>query len=67
MKNEKTDVAGGIQWISDRHDAIVDSFLAVRDDVLNHRNGVPSWGKDIDAQVEKYIDGLGNSTLLVQT
>ncbi|KAJ6561560.1 terpenoid synthase [Mycena vulgaris] len=59
MVNNNTDVAGGIQWISDRHDEIVENFLAVRDDVLNHRNGVPSWGKTIDAQVEKYIDGLG--------
>jgi hypothetical protein len=63
MVNNKTDVAGGIQWISDTHDDIVEHFLAVRDDVLNHRNGVPSWGPDIDAQVEKYIDGLGENYL----
>ncbi|KAJ6475658.1 terpenoid synthase [Mycena vulgaris] len=59
MVNNNTDVAGGIQWISDRHDEIVENFLAVRDDVLHHHNGVPSWGKIIDAQVEKYIDGRG--------
>ncbi|KAJ7753354.1 terpenoid synthase [Mycena maculata] len=59
MVNEKTDVAGGIQWISDRHDDIVDNFLTIRDDVLEHKNGVPSWGKDIDDQVVKYIEGLG--------
>lgn len=59
MKNNKTDVAGAIQWISDRHDEVVDSFLKVRDDVLNKRNGIPSWGEDIDRQVALYIDGLG--------
>lgn len=63
MVNDRTDVAGGIKWISDRHDEIVEHFLQVRDDVLNYRNGVPSWGEDIDAQVAKYIDGLGKSKI----
>ncbi|KAJ6465141.1 terpenoid synthase [Mycena vulgaris] len=59
MVNDNTDVAGGIQWISDLHDELVEHFLAVRDDVLHHSNGVPSWGKTIDAQIERCIDGLG--------
>jgi hypothetical protein len=58
MKNNGTDVASGIQWISDYHDEIVDHFLRLRDDVLTH-NGVPSWGEDLDRQVARYIDGLG--------
>ncbi|KAF7984104.1 hypothetical protein HWV62_16714 [Athelia sp. TMB] len=60
MVNEKTDLAGAIQWISNAHDELVDRFLKTREDVLNHQNGVPSWGKDIDHQVAAYIDGLGN-------
>ncbi|KAK7048258.1 isoprenoid synthase domain-containing protein [Favolaschia claudopus] len=58
MVNEHTDIAGGIQWISDYHDEIVEHFLRVREDVIN-KNGFPSWGTDIDDQVAKYIDGLG--------
>jgi hypothetical protein len=61
MRANLTDVSGGTQWISDRHYEVAQHFLATRDDVLNHRNGVPSWGKDIDEQVEKYVDALGIS------
>lgn len=59
MANEKTDLAGALQWISNIHDEIVDRFLSTRQDVLNKRNGVPSWGKEIDDQVAAYVDGLG--------
>jgi Delta6-protoilludene synthase len=59
MYNEKTDVAGGIQWISDIHDEIVDNFLRLREDVIHKTNGFPSWGEEIDRQVELYVDGLG--------
>ena len=59
MANEKTDFAGALQWISNLHDEIVHRFLNTREDVLNHRSGVPSWGRDIDLQVAAYIDGLG--------
>ncbi|KAK7451089.1 hypothetical protein VKT23_012765 [Stygiomarasmius scandens] len=59
MYNEKTDAAGGIQWISDIHDDIVDHFLRLREDVMNKTNGFPSWGEEIDRQVELYVDGLG--------
>ncbi|KAK7012921.1 isoprenoid synthase domain-containing protein [Favolaschia claudopus] len=58
MVNEHTDIAGGIQWISDYHDEIIEHFLRVREDVIK-KNGFPSWGTDIDDQVAKYIDGLG--------
>ncbi|KAJ7199079.1 terpenoid synthase [Mycena rebaudengoi] len=59
MRANLTDVAGGMQWISDRHDEVAQHFLATRDDILNHKNGVPLWGRDMDEQVEKYVDGLG--------
>ncbi|KAF8176079.1 terpenoid synthase [Pholiota molesta] len=58
MKNNNTDVAGGIQWISDTHDDIVEHFLKVRDDVLNKR-GFPSFGEELDRQVAEYVEGLG--------
>ncbi|KAJ7811924.1 terpenoid synthase [Mycena olivaceomarginata] len=50
---------GAIKWISHRNDELVGRFLETKEDILNHRNGVPSWGEDIDIQVAKYIDGLG--------
>lgn len=57
--NCQTDIAGAIKWISHRNDELVGRFLETKEDILNHRNGVPSWGEDIDIQVAKYIDGLG--------
>ena len=59
MYNNNVDVDGAIQWISDRHDDIVESFMKTRDDVLNHKNGFPSWGENIDRQLALYVDGLG--------
>jgi hypothetical protein len=59
MHNKGTDLDGALQWISDRHDEIVDNFLATSKDVFDHRNGVPSWGPEIDRQVEAYVSGLG--------
>jgi hypothetical protein len=59
MNNNNTDLSGAMQWISDRYEALAAQFLATRQDVLNHQNGVPSWGEDIDRQVAAYIDGLG--------
>ncbi|KZP33092.1 terpenoid synthase [Athelia psychrophila] len=58
MYNQKTDLAGALQWISNTHDELVDRFLSTRQDVLDKR-GVPSWGKDTDRQVAAYVDGLG--------
>ncbi|KAJ6580441.1 terpenoid synthase [Mycena vulgaris] len=59
MTQNQTDIAGAMQWISDRHDELVEHFLAIRDDILGHRHGILSWGPKIDSQIEKYIDGLG--------
>lgn len=59
MTNNKTDLPGAIQWISDRHDDVVDNFMRVRDDVLNKKNGFPSYGEDLDRQIALYVDGLG--------
>ena len=59
MVNNETDFAGAMRWISDHHDEVVASFLKTREDVLNHSDGIPSWGQDIDKQVALYIDGLG--------
>ncbi|KAK0624077.1 terpenoid synthase [Immersiella caudata] len=42
-----------IDWIADWIDSLVRDFLRCQADL-------PSWGPEIDAQVSKYIDGLGN-------
>nr|BBH51498.1 putative sesquiterpene synthase [Clitopilus sp.] len=59
MHNHNTNVDGGIQWISDYHDTIVDHFLRLREDVRLKQNGFPSWGARIDREVEAYVEGLG--------
>ncbi|KAF7374243.1 Terpene cyclase [Mycena sanguinolenta] len=56
--NYHKDLAGAVQWVSDRNDEAVERFLAIRDDVHHRRNGVPSWGEDIDMQLDKYINGM---------
>ena len=52
------------------HDEIVADFLATMKDVLEHRNGVVSWGKAVDEQVALFIHGIGaacsHSTLTFQ-
>lgn len=58
MHSNKTDVAGGIQWVSDCHDELVEHFLQLRDEVYNKVN-FPSFGDAIDRQIEAYVDGLG--------
>jgi hypothetical protein len=58
MVNEHTDVSGGMRWISNYHDELVERFLATRSDMLNGR-GFPSWGKEIDEQIVMYVDGVG--------
>ena len=59
MQDKGMTLGEAVQWIASYHAEIADNFLKVREDVLQHANGIPSWGEKIDAQVEKYIDGLG--------
>ncbi|KAF7361114.1 Terpene cyclase [Mycena sanguinolenta] len=50
MVNEHTDVSGGMRWISNYYDKLVERFLATRSNMLNKR-GFPSWGKEIDEKI----------------
>lgn len=65
MTRNGMDLTGAVQWISKRHDEIVANFLKTREDVLYHRNGVPSWGEEVDQKVYAYIDGLGLSNFIL--
>ncbi|TBU29047.1 terpenoid synthase [Dichomitus squalens] len=48
-----TDLHGAMEWVAERHRILVGQFL--------ERFGrLPSWGPEIDAQVARYVDGLGN-------
>jgi hypothetical protein len=58
MHNNNTDIAGAIQWISGRHDELVERFLKLRNEVYNKVN-FPSYGDEMDRQLEAYVDGLG--------
>ena len=59
IANTGMDLDGAMQWISDRHDQLAYNFLKTMDDVIHHKNGVPTWGESIDKQVATYIDCLG--------
>lgn len=58
MRHDKTDIAGGIQWLSDRHNELVDHFLQLRNEVHDKIN-FPSFGDKLDRQIEVYVDGVG--------
>ena len=62
MQRNNTDVAGGIQWISNTHDDIVEHLFKLRDDV-HAKRGFPSLGEDLDRQIATYVDGLGTFLL----
>ena len=59
MVNNKTDFPGASQWVSDRYNGLIEEFIKIREDVIHHKNGFPSWGETADEQVQAYIDGLG--------
>lgn len=43
MNNNRTELAGALQWIYDRHEELVSSFMG---DILHYTNGAPSWDED---------------------
>jgi len=53
MHQNDTDVDGAMTWIGEFHDRLAKSFLLTKD-------RLPSWGGSIDAQVARYVHGLGN-------
>ncbi|KAL7282972.1 terpenoid synthase [Trametes coccinea BRFM310] len=53
MRQFNTDIQGAMDWIARYHDRLVDQFL-------HHYANLPSWGPEIDAQLRRYVDGLGN-------
>jgi hypothetical protein len=58
MHNDKTDVAGAMQWVSDRHDELVEHFLRLRGEVYD-KVDFPSFGDELGRQIEAYVDGIG--------
>jgi hypothetical protein len=53
MVELETDINGAITWIESWYRTIVTDFLTARDEL-------PSWGPDVDPQVQQYIDALGS-------
>lgn len=54
MNQLNTDIAGAMEWVVKYHAELECDFL----DLYN--NGVPSFGEEIDYQVQRYVWGLGN-------
>lgn len=52
MHQYKLDVRGAMAWIGEYNDRISSSFIAS----VKH---LPSWNAEIDAQVARYVRGLG--------
>lgn len=53
MNQYGVDVHGAMDKIAEWHQDLADKFLAQYDNV-------PSWGAEIDAQLARYLDGIGN-------
>lgn len=60
MYHEGKDLAGAVQWISDKHEEILAEFMQLRNDVIE-KDGFPSWGSDLDDQIVKYTDLLADT------
>ncbi|KAH8817740.1 terpenoid synthase [Flagelloscypha sp. PMI_526] len=53
MLENQTDLEGAMNFVSDLHDRLLDTFL-------DTAKNLPSFGATIDAWLVRYIDGLGN-------
>lgn len=53
MHNMSTDFEGAMKWVVEYHSEVQRKFL----DGLKR---VPSWGRDMDRQVQQYLYGLAN-------
>ncbi|EMD32850.1 hypothetical protein CERSUDRAFT_161387 [Gelatoporia subvermispora B] len=49
----KADLNGALKWVKEYHDELVTKFL-------ENVDKVPSFGPELDPQVARYVDGLGN-------
>ena len=52
MHQYNLDVRGAMAWIGEYNDRIASSFIGTM-------SQIPSWGAEIDAQVARYVRGLG--------
>ena len=59
MAKEKTDLQGAVDAIGAMCERACKNFVATAEDVLQHKNGIPSWGAEIDRQVSLFVDALG--------
>ena len=53
MNQMKTDLEGAIKWLTDYHSDVEQKFL---DGIKK----LPSWGLDIDSQVQIYLNRIAN-------
>jgi len=56
MKELNLDVQGGIDYVGDRIKAEIDQFIA-------QKAKLPSWGPEIDRQVDAYARGIQNAVI----
>lgn len=53
MHQFQTDLHGAMEWIDEHHKRLADRFLS-------QYGNLPTWGPAIDAQVARYLHGIGN-------
>ena len=53
MKELDLDLQGGIDYVGNRIKEAIDLFVA-------DKAALPSWGPELDAQVQAYVAGLGD-------
>lgn len=53
MHQYDTDIHGAMEWIANCHQQLLEKFLEMFEDL-------PEWTPEVDIQVARYVDGLGN-------
>ena len=53
MHQHGTDIHGAMEWIASCHQQLLEKFLEMFEDL-------PQWTPEVDIQVARYVDGLGN-------
>jgi hypothetical protein len=54
MHQHKTDIQGAMNWVYEYHKELEVKFMDL------YENNVPKFGEPVDAQLARYVDGIGN-------
>ena len=59
MSEKSVSLKEAVEDISALCAEVLKDFLLIKEDIIQHQNGMPSWGERIDEHIAMYIEGLG--------